>query len=103
MRSFAALPRSMAKLRVEVVYAMPDAADVVPVSLNEGATVSDALRESGLIERHPALRDGEARLGIHGEEVPPERRVADGERVEVYRPLAVDPKEARRRRASGKA
>ena len=92
----------MAKLRVEVVYALPEAADAVLVCLPESATASDALRASGLMERHASLRTGEIRLGIYGQEVPPEHRLADGDRVEVYRPLAIDPKEARRRRAARK-
>ena len=78
-------------LRVEVVTALPRAARVVALELPEGATVRDALQAAGL-ERPSAV-------GIFGEPAGLETRLSDGDRVEVYRPLAVDPKEARRRRA----
>ena len=78
-------------LRVEVVKALPRRETVVTVEVPAGATVQDALKAAGL-ESHNAV-------GIFGERVGPDTRVADGDRIEVYRPLAADPKEARRRRA----
>ena len=77
-------------MKVEVVHALPEGADVVSVQLPEGATVADAVAASG-------LRGSE--FGVFGKRVLPEQRVRDGDRVEIYRPLKVDPKEARRRRA----
>jgi len=78
-------------LRVEVVAAFPGKESVVAVSLPEGATVRDALLAAGLKD--------EKSVGIFGAAVTPDTLVADGDRVEVYRPLEIDPKEARRRRA----
>jgi uncharacterized protein len=77
-------------LRIEVVHARPGRADVVEIRLPEGATVRDALAASGLQGNQ---------VGIFGKRVTLDTRLADGDRVEVYRPLALDPKEARRRRA----
>jgi len=77
-------------LKVEVVYARPDGAQAVDVRLAEGATVRDALAASGLKGNQ---------VGIFGKRVTLDTRLADGDRVEIYRPLAIDPKEARRRRA----
>jgi putative ubiquitin-RnfH superfamily antitoxin RatB of RatAB toxin-antitoxin module len=77
-------------LKVEVVHAQPDGAEVVEVRLAEGATVRDALAASGLKGNQ---------VGIFGKRVTLDTRVAHGDRVEIYRPLAIDPKEARRRRA----
>lgn len=77
-------------LRVEVVCALPRKEEIRVVMLPEGATVGDALAAAGL--------EREKSVGIFGERVTPETRVADGDRVEVYRPLRLDPKEARRRR-----
>jgi putative ubiquitin-RnfH superfamily antitoxin RatB of RatAB toxin-antitoxin module len=77
-------------LRVEVVQARPDGADVVEIRLPDGATVRDALAMSGLKGNQ---------VGIFGKRVTLETRLADGDRVEIYRPLAMDPKESRRRRA----
>ncbi len=87
----------MAAIRVEVVYAIPGAHDAVSLRLPEGATAADALRASGLASRHPGV--DMAVIGLFGRRVAPETRLADGDRVEIYRPLAMDPKEARRRRA----
>ena len=89
----------MASLKVEVVYALPEREDAVSVSLPAGATALDALRASGLLERHPEIDLARQRIGVYGRVVGAEARLRDGDRVEVYRPLAVEPKEARRRRA----
>jgi uncharacterized protein len=87
----------MASLRVEVVYALAGETDAVTVQLPSGATAADALRASGLLEKHRALAD--AKFGIYGKVVAGDTRLVDGDRVEIYRPLRLDPKEARRRRA----
>lgn len=89
-------------LRVEVVYALPDGEDAVPVELARGQTAMDAVRASGLLERHPEIDLRQVKLGIYGRVVSASAALADGDRVEIYRPLALDPKEARRRRARGK-
>lgn len=80
-------------MRIEVVHARPDGAEVVEVRLPAGATVRDAVLASGVagIETH--------KVGIFGKIVPADTRLAEGDRVEIYRPLKMDPKEARRRRA----
>ena len=77
-------------MKIEVVDARPGGARVVSVDLPAGATVRDALALSGL--------DGHA-FGIFGKRAGLDHRLNDGDRVEIYRPLAVDPKEARRQRA----
>jgi len=83
----------MSSIRVEVVRAMAKRVDAVALTLPAGATVEQAIRASGL-----AGVDLDA-VGIFGRRVPPTTRLADGDRVEIYRPLALDPKEQRRRRA----
>ena len=81
-------------LKVEVVRALPRREASRVVVLPEGATVADVLAAAGLQE--------EKSVGIFGQRVTLETRVADGDRVEVYRPLRLDPKEARRRRATSR-
>jgi putative ubiquitin-RnfH superfamily antitoxin RatB of RatAB toxin-antitoxin module len=76
---------------VQVVRALPRKEKAVVVELPEGATVAEALRAAG-------VREGVA-AGIFGARVAQETPLSDGDRVEVYRPLRMDPKEARRRRA----
>ena len=79
-------------LKVEVVYALPGEARILTVSVPDGATVRDALSKAG-VDFKPG------HVGVFGETVTADRRLADGDRVEIYRPLELDPKEARRRRA----
>lgn len=81
----------MAKLRVEVVRALAGRQEVIAVELEQGATVRAALLAAGMPLDQP--------LGIYGGRVALDARLADGDRVEIYRPLRADPKEARRRRA----
>ena len=63
-----------------------------------GATLIDALRASGFLERHPHIDLARQEVGIWGRIRALDAPLKDGDRVEVYRPLQVDPKEARRRR-----
>ncbi|MEI6723060.1 MAG: RnfH family protein [Betaproteobacteria bacterium] len=89
----------MARLKVEVVYATPAQQDVVELELEEGATALDAWEASGLAARHPEMAGSEWMLGIFGKRVKPTVPLQDGDRVEAYRPLQVNPKEARREKA----
>ena len=87
-------------MKVEVVYALPEAVDAVSVSLPAGASLRDAVVASGLLERHAGIQLEKQAFGIFGRRAVLETRLTEGDRVEVYRPLALDPKEARRQRAA---
>ena len=89
-------------MKVEVVYALPAAADAVSVDLPAGATLRDAVLASGVLERHPEISLQKQAFGLFGKRARLETRLSPGDRVEVYRGLAIDPKEARRRRAARK-
>ena len=93
------------RLKVSVAYS-PRAGEVDEVNLQlaPGATVADALRESGLQARHPGLAIDALPVGIWGAFCDRGDLLRDRDRVELYRPLLVDPKEARRQRyrAQGK-
>ncbi|HVL36223.1 MAG TPA: RnfH family protein [Burkholderiales bacterium] len=91
----------MGRIRVEVVYARPEAADCVVLTLPARATAADAVRASGIVARHAELRPEALLLGVFGKKVGPGEVLRHGDRVELYRPLKLDPKEARRRRARG--
>jgi len=82
----------MADLRVEVVHALADRQQVVALSVAEGTTAGQAVAASKL----PAAG---MRLGIGGRIVAAVAVLRDGDRVELLRPLAADPREARRQRA----
>lgn len=86
--------------RVEVAYATPVRQEAIEVCVRPGATVEQVIRASGLLERYPEIDLTRQRVGIFGELAQPQDAVHDGDRVEIYRPLAADPKEARRKRAT---
>jgi hypothetical protein len=88
-----------AEIRVVVAYSpKPRVVDEVEVVLPAGATVLQALQASGVVERHPEIDPSQAKLGVWGKLRQPADVLRDADRVEVYRPLKVDPKEARRQR-----
>jgi hypothetical protein len=81
----------MARLRIEVVRARPERQETVALELEQGATVRMALQAAGMPLEQP--------VGIYGRRVALDARLADGDRVEIYRPLRAEPQDARRQRA----
>lgn len=86
------------EITVEVVYALPMEQALVRVMLAPGASVREAIERSGLLQRYPQIGADTLRVGIFGKRVSLDTPLAEGDRVEIYRALTVDPKEARRRR-----
>jgi putative ubiquitin-RnfH superfamily antitoxin RatB of RatAB toxin-antitoxin module len=87
--------------RVEVVYALPDRQRVVTLALPEaGLTAQAAVERSGLLDEFPGLRNRPLVLWIYGTVCAPDRPLRDRDRVEIYRPLQVDPRAQRRERAA---
>jgi putative ubiquitin-RnfH superfamily antitoxin RatB of RatAB toxin-antitoxin module len=89
----------MAKLSIEVAAALPERQAVIPLSVDEGCTVWEAVQRSGIADRLPELAIDEKRIGVFGRICKPDRRLRQGDRVEIYRPLTADPKEIRRQLA----
>jgi putative ubiquitin-RnfH superfamily antitoxin RatB of RatAB toxin-antitoxin module len=87
------------RIAVEVACAEADRQTVIQLDLPAGSTAGEALAQSGILAMHPALDPPACSIGIFGREVGREHVLADGDRVEVLRPLAEDPKERRRRLA----
>jgi uncharacterized protein len=87
------------RIEVSVIYALPNDQIIVRVLIAPGASVADAVRACGLL---PSISpSGEVpRCAIFGEVVEPTRTLKQGDRVEILRPLLIDPKEGRRRAAS---
>jgi putative ubiquitin-RnfH superfamily antitoxin RatB of RatAB toxin-antitoxin module len=85
-------------LSIEVCYALPDRQTLIPVELPDGATVRDAIGASGILARYPEIDLAHAKTGVYGKLAPLDAALADHDRVEIYRPLIVDPKVARQRR-----
>jgi putative ubiquitin-RnfH superfamily antitoxin RatB of RatAB toxin-antitoxin module len=87
------------KIRVEVVHALADAQTVIEVELEPGARVADALAAASL--RDPVFHDSPStlKIGIWGTPASVDTALRDRDRVEIYRDLQADPKQARRQRA----
>jgi hypothetical protein len=86
-------------VNVEVVYAKPEQQVIVTLAMEEGATVEAAIKTSGLLELFPEIILSELNAGIFGVACKLDQPVREGDRIEIYRPLVHDPKEARRQRA----
>ena len=86
-------------LKIEVAYAESGRQFLRRITLPSGATVADAIAASGL-EAEFAIDVSNLAAGVWSKAVARDTPLNDGDRVEIYRPLIADPKEARRRRAS---
>ena len=91
------------KMVVEVAYALPEKQYLQRVTLDEGATVEEAIRASGLLELRSDISLTKNKVGIFSRPVKLTDELHDGDRVEIYRPLIADPKELRRQRAEKSA
>ncbi|MGH2362122.1 MAG: RnfH family protein [bacterium] len=87
-------------IRVEVAYALRQRQALVAVEIDEGGTIEEVIKQSGILEAFPEIDLQRAKVGIFGRPVALDERVRDGDRVEIYRPLIADPKEARREKAA---
>jgi putative ubiquitin-RnfH superfamily antitoxin RatB of RatAB toxin-antitoxin module len=84
---------------VEIVFALPGQQVLLAIDVGEGATVADVIARSGIARRFAATALDDLQAGIWGRPVDRDHVVTEGDRVELYRPLQVDPKEARRSKA----
>lgn len=89
-------------LHVEVVYALPGETTVIPVDIDEGSTIADAIHASGVERLFPQINPDSSKLGVFSHIKSPRDEVSEGDRIEIYRPLKADPKEIRRRKAAGR-
>jgi uncharacterized protein len=96
-------------IRVEVVYALPDQQFLLELSVDEGCTAARALELSGLKNKFPDLDFTAMDMGIFSRPLdgrvnpaPEDYLMRDGDRLELYRPLLIDPKRARLQRAAKK-
>ncbi len=87
-------------IAVEVAHARPEKQVLLSLEVPAGTTVGQAIELSGIRQAFPDLEVDPARLGIFGQKAGLEQVLRDGDRVEIYRPLIADPKEARRKRAA---
>ena len=83
---------------IEVCYALANEQALIAVDLPEGATLQQAIDASGILQRYPQIDLGTQKVGVFGKLKPLDTVLADHDRVEIYRPLLVDPKLSRQRR-----
>ncbi len=92
-------------MQVEVAYARPDKQQIVPVKVPDGTTMLEAVKLSGIVDIFPEIEPDNIDMGVFGKVIkdPASHELRDGDRVELYRPLKIDPKQARLNRAKKKA
>jgi putative ubiquitin-RnfH superfamily antitoxin RatB of RatAB toxin-antitoxin module len=87
-------------IAVEVAYALPDNQKIVPVMVPVGSTAVEAAKLSGIDKMFEGIDIDNSDMGVFGKSVKPAIHIMQaGERVEIYRPLLIDPKEIRKKRA----
>ncbi len=87
-------------MRIEIAYAKPQEQVILNLDVAAETTVEKAIRQSGLLQRFPEIDLEKNKVGIFGKVCKLEQTLREGDRIEVYRPLIADPKEARRSRAA---
>ena len=91
-----AMPNS---IPIEVAYASPQHSWLIPFNVEEGTTIQQAIVASGILDQCPAIDLETNEVGIFSNIVALDTLVRAGDRIEIYRPLILDPKQARRLRA----
>ena len=85
-------------LAIEVALAMPRKQRIVPLEVTPGTTCREAVAQSRIGDEFPDIDVLNAPLGVYGEVCEADAQVEEGDRVEIYRPLLLDPREQRRQR-----
>ncbi|PIE45629.1 MAG: RnfH family protein [Gammaproteobacteria bacterium] len=86
-------------ITVEVAYATPERQKIITCRVVPNTSLIDAVRQSGIVDLFPELDVDSSDFGIWSKIKPAKTIVQNGDRIEIYRPLLIDPKESRRRRA----
>jgi len=87
------------KIKVEVIYANPRAQKLIALEIEEGATLAAVIQQSGILSIFPEISLAQQKIGIFSKPKTLTDIAHDGDRIEIYRPLLIDPKEARRGRS----
>ncbi|MEH6549430.1 MAG: RnfH family protein [Pseudomonadales bacterium] len=91
-------------ITVEVAFALPDKQRIIALQVKPGTTAVEAAVQSGIDKVFPEIDLEQADMGVFGKSVKPATYILEaGERVEIYRPLIIDPKEVRKKRAADAA
>jgi len=88
------------KIMIEVAYALPDKQIIIPVLVSEGISVKQAIELSGILTKFEGIDLSSNLVGIFGKLTTLDKILRNLDRIEIYRPLAADPKEIRRKRVA---
>lgn len=88
------------RIRIEVACALPDRQEIITLQVAAGTTAGEAVQQSGILGHFPSMGLAALDLGIFSNPVDAGHVLEAGDRVEIYRPLTIDPKEARKARAA---
>ena len=86
-------------MRIEVAYAKPDEQVIIELEVEESITIEEAIRRSGILDRFPEIDLQTNKVGVFSKLTGLDQLLQAGDRVEIYRKLIADPKQARRQRA----
>ncbi len=87
-------------MEIEVAYAKPDAQLIIELKVEDGTTVEQAIRKSGILQKFPEIDLAVNKVGIFGKRILLQHPVRAGDRIEIYRQLIADPKLVRRQRGA---
>lgn len=90
-------------MTIEVAYALPRQQFLLQESVPVDCTVAEALAQSSIHQLVPHIEIVDGKVGVFGKVAKMTQQLRPGDRIEIYRPLVNDPKEARRRKAAEKA
>ena len=90
------------KILVEVAYALPEEQIIISIKVPTTFNVKQAIEESGIQKKFPSIDLSKNKVGIFGKQTTINHLLHDRDRIEIYRPLILDPKEMRRKRAAKK-
>lgn len=90
------------KYFIEVIYALPEEQQLITLDVEQGTTVEQAIKLSGVLEKYTEIDLDKNKVGIFGKVCKKDEVLRDKDRIEIYRPLIADPKESRRKRAEKK-
>ncbi|MEW8508011.1 MAG: RnfH family protein [Candidatus Thiodiazotropha sp.] len=87
-------------MKFEVAFGKLDEQALLTVESTDQLTAKQAIEASGILERFPEIDLETNKIGIFGKAAKLDALLSEGDRVEIYRPLIADPKEARKKRAA---
>ena len=87
-------------ITIELIYPLPNEQKLITIEVQSGSNVEQAITLSGILEQYPQIDLSNNKVGIFSKACKLDDLLREGDRIEIYRPLIADPKEARKKKAS---